>query len=195
MSVLSGPGYSVSKPSGRCAASGQPLTTGQKIVAVLVEVVREDGEELRRLDFSAQAWDEGHRPTQVEGSACRLFASWRTIVAAPDAKPKIVLDDAELLELFEQLDGQMNGQPDPKKQIFRYVLALLLIRRRVLRYEGERIGASGREMLVRRAGPKGSEADATPYHVADPSMDDAAIESAIEQIGALIGGTSAGATA
>lgn len=190
MSVLSGPGYSVSKPSGRCAASGQPLTTGQKIVAVLVEVVREDGEELRRVDYSAQAWDEGHRPTEFEGLACRQFASWRTTVAAADAKPKVLLDDAELFELFEQLDAQT----DPKKQIFRYVLALLLIRRRVLRYEGERIGAGGREMVVRRAGPKGSEGDATAYHIADPGMDDAAIESAIDQIGALIGGTPAGAT-
>ena len=186
MSLTAGSGYSVSRSTGVCAASGRPLSAGDKCVAVLVEVSGASGEEMRRLDYSIDSWDSGARPTVIGDRPCRVFATWRTAVATGEPKGKVVFDDAELMDLFEQLDGQS----DPKKQSFRYVLALLLIRRRVLRYEGQR----GDEMRLRRAGPKALEQASDVIRVIDPKMDESAIEAAVEQIGALVGVTgSAGA--
>jgi hypothetical protein len=52
------------------------------------------------------------------------------------------MDDEELLDLFESLEDAN----EPKKQAFRFLLALLLVRKRLLKYEGQRPGL----MLVRR---------------------------------------------
>ena len=56
-------------------------------------------------------------------------------------KPRALLSDPELLELFEELAGAT----ETRQLVFRYLLALLLVRRKVLRHAGSRPGV----LLVR----------------------------------------------
>jgi hypothetical protein len=128
-------------------------------------IERDDGT-LERLDFSIGAWEGGARP------AGRLFGSWRGVMPAADAAPKLRLDDGELLELFEQL-GETS---EARAAGLRYVLALLLVRRRVLRYEG---AANGR-ILVRH--PDARER----VEVIDPGLDEEQLSAVAEQLGECV---------
>ena len=122
--------YPIARSSGKCAATGREFVNGDHLVAALVEIPGQ--EDLARLDFAKDAWDAGARPAPP----AVLFASWRATHQPPDAKKKLLLSDEELLDLFEQLAAS----DQPRQRAFRYVLALLLVRRKVLVYEGQRDG-------------------------------------------------------
>ena len=61
--------YQVARPTGVCAASGEPLEPGGPCIATLCEA--EEGDGFDRLDYSVPAWESGARPD-------RLFSFWRT---------------------------------------------------------------------------------------------------------------------
>lgn len=164
--------YPVSRPSTNCAATGRAFAPGEPIVAALVT---EPGvEDLRRLDFSRESWELGSRP----GPPMRLFASWRCSYAPPDAKRKLRLSDDELLDLFHQL-----AESDQERQRgFRNVLALLLIRRKLLVYEGTVSGV----LRVREATPAGTP-HAPTIEVPEAKLDDESMAAVIEQLTEVIG--------
>lgn len=157
------PSYPVHRSTGVCAATGRGLAPGDACIAVLVE--RESDKGLHRLDYSAEAWESGARP---EADA-RVFGFWRARVGAEVEPKSTMMSDSELLDLFEELAGAA----EHKQVVFRYVLALLLIRRRSLRLMGSKAGV----LLVL---PKGAEGP--PLEVVDPGMDEAAAGEAIEQL-------------
>lgn len=158
--------FPVGRPTGMCAATGVRAVAGEGYCAALVE--REDGS-LERQDFSVGAWDAGARPVG------RVFGSWRGVVPQSDAAPKLKLDDAELLELFEQLAEAI----EPRAIGLRYVLALLLVRRRVLRYEGAEAG----RLWVSPCGAGGERAR---VEVADPGLDEEQLSAVAEQLGECV---------
>jgi hypothetical protein len=180
-------GYSVSRPTGVCAATGRTFAVGDAFIATLVE--REDPTStptptpapgLERLDFSIDAWDAGARPQPP----LLLFAFWRGVMPEHSEKKRaIVLGDAELLDLFEQLAGIT----DPRRVAFRYMLALILIRRRVLRLESSKPG----RMLVK---PRGSLVDQA-IEVIDPGTSEDVLAGAIEELGQIVGMDEAAAPA
>lgn len=105
--------YRIHKPQPRCATSDRPLTAGEPFYSTLV---REDGRIVRR-DVAADAW---------QGPPDTSLAWWRSTVPAQDAKPTLAPVDA-LLDLLEQLEG------DETDAALRYLLSLVLVRRRVLK--------------------------------------------------------------
>lgn len=128
-------------------------------------------EELQRLDFSLEAWESGARPEKGP----RAFASWRTLAHEPGKKEGALIGAEGLMDLFEQL-GEAE---EPRRVAFRYVLALLLMRKRQLEYAGSEDGA----ILVL---PRGSEEGAEPIRVHDPQasgeLDEAALAELAEQV-------------
>lgn len=145
-------------------------------MATLVEVPEQ--EDLARLDFAEDAWNEGARPKPP----LALFGFWRSVVGDENKAQKQLLDDDELLDLFEQLEET----EEPRRLAFRFVLALALVRRRLLSYEGGTPAAPKRgvqgTMVVRRRGTP----DAPTIEIIDPGMDDEAVEAAVEQIGQIM---------
>ncbi|MBX3357207.1 MAG: hypothetical protein KF745_02145 [Phycisphaeraceae bacterium] len=166
--------FQIGSNTGVCAATGSALGPGDRFVAVLLE--HDETEELVRVDYSADAWDSGARPPRPD----LVFATWRAVVAAPDAKRRVLVDDAALVDLFEQLADTT----EPRRLAFRYVLALILIRKRLLVCEATR----GSTMLVR---PKGPRDEGTPAatEVIDPGLDDATILDVTEQLTAVMAGS------
>jgi len=175
MAGLEGLGYHIARADGRCAATGAELAPGDPIVVALLESPGE--ERLARVEFKADAWDDGARPER--GPDEDIFAVWRSVRPDPAAKPDPFLDAGSLMELFESLDGA----DDRRRRVFRYVLALLLMRKKELVYEGQRAG----ELVLRRKGRKDDETREV-YRVADPGMDDEAIAAAVEQVSAVMAG-------
>lgn len=168
--------YETGRPTGRCAASGRALTVGERYVACLVEPT--DGAALARMDFALDAWEAGARPA----APARLFGFWRSTVAAPGASKRQLVDDAALVDLFEQLEGAS----EPRKAAFRYLLTLVLVRKRLLTIEGSRPGV----MLVRPRGvalPPERGGDGPPLvEVIDPGMDRQAMEEGTEELAAIL---------
>jgi hypothetical protein len=165
--------FQIGRSTGICAATGRALAPGDAYVAVLLE--RPDSDDLDRQDYSRDAWDAGCRP-----SSGRIFASWRGLVPPHDARRRLLIDDSALLDLFEQLAEQT----DPRRVAFRYVLALILIRKRFLTWEATRPGSI--VVRVRRPGGPTSAADAV--EVADPGLDDATIADVMDQLTAVMAG-------
>ena len=158
-----------------CAASGQELKPGDRFVAALIE--RPGEESLERLDFLETEWDKGVRP---EG----MFGFWRGVTPDKSEKPKPFIDDQSLLALFEQLSDTR----EPRRIAFRFVLALILTRKRLLRLEGndEKDGRSF--MLVRMRGPDGWSEGSTVVQVVDPGMDEEAVADVTEQLSEVLRG-------
>jgi hypothetical protein len=180
MSRLSGDSYSISRPTGRCAHTGEELRPGDHYVAALVE---RDGEEgFERLDYGAGAWDGGARPE-------RLFGFWRATMPDADAKPRMFIDDDGLLALWEGLVEDESGDENDaqKREAFRWILTLILLRRRLLKQVGASVRDGRRVLQVR---PKGTPPEATPLEVADPGMNEGAATAAAEQLSAVMRGES-----
>ena len=191
MSRLSG-AYDLGRFTGTCAATGRPLVPGAPCVVALCEAT--DAEEanagtpfglfLRRFDYSIEAWEGGSRPAG-------LLFFWRTTAQEGDARKKILVDDETLLDLFQRLEGDER----PQRVAFRFVLALLLVRKKLLRVLEQRRepvnpGAEGatteREVWLLQA--RGVEGSAPPLKVVNPRLRDQDVQEIAEQLGEIMQG-------
>ena len=117
-----------------CATSGVELQPGQ----VCYSVIKSDGVETVREDYSAEHWQA---PTSENGEES-VLGWWRFEVPdKDDGKVKLAPNEV-LLNLFVELAEQ------PEQVTFRYVLGLLLIRRRVLRLQETLEHADGETMVL-----------------------------------------------
>ena len=109
----------IPKASKTCSVSRRELKPGEAFFSVLIE---ENDGETKRLDIAAEHWT---------GPPQHCVGWWRTSnPETSDKKIKLAPNDI-LLDLFEQFSADLT------KPEMRYVLALLLIRRRLFRYERE----------------------------------------------------------
>ncbi|MEL6740645.1 MAG: hypothetical protein AAFP26_08320 [Planctomycetota bacterium] len=166
--------YDMSRTDPVCAASGQPIPEGDRCVAALV--LGAGDAPLAKLIYSVEAWDAlapGERPGG-------LFAFWRTRAGASaqagEAERMLRLEEVE--DLFEQLEGV----EDPERRALRYLLALVLSRKRVLVYEG---GTPGEVVLFRRKVKAGEEGEL--YRVVDPGLSEERAAALGEQLAGVLG--------
>jgi hypothetical protein len=121
--------YDVQRFTRHCATSGRELAPGEEFYTALVV----EGAEVRRLDFAIEAW---------QGPPERSLGWWKSRVPMPEARRPRMAPNEALLEVFVGLEGVA------EKADMRLVLALLLVRRRVLRLEKQETDAAGRETLT-----------------------------------------------
>src|SRR5690242_20133145 len=115
-------GYDVARPLGKCAVSGTDIVAGQKFMAAL----RETPAGFERVDVSLEAWPQFDRKD--------VLALWQTTMPKHEQKKKVFVDDQVLCELFERLADAT----EPAKLNFRFVLGLILMRKRMIIYENTR---------------------------------------------------------
>ncbi len=115
--------YQIQPNTRRCAVTGRELRPGERYYAALLE----HGAEFERRDYSVEAW---------QGAPEGAFSFWVGRVPPPDEKARPRFDDDLLEECFHRLDGQT----DPGRVNFRYVVALLLVRRRRFKIESDQGG-------------------------------------------------------
>ena len=157
-----GPQYDVGRTTGQCVATGDALEPGTQAYAALVDIPPEQREKgdalgLARVDVSEAAWeDDGFRPD-------RLFSFWRTTVPDPKVKKKRFVDDTVLMELLNRLADT----EEPSRLAFRHVLALLMLRKKLLRLDG-------REKTTDGDAEAGTDADGetvAEYWLLTPKLD------------------------
>jgi hypothetical protein len=156
--------YQIQPNTRHCAATGRELKAGESYYSVLLE----RGGKFVRQDYGADAW---------RGPPAGAFSFWQGRIAAGQAPRRPAIDDELLLDCFSRLEGAT----EPGRVNFRYVLALLLLRRRRFKLEEGRQGA-GPPALHLRCARTGAR-----YHVVDPCLTEEEIEAVQDDVFQALG--------
>jgi len=158
--------FEFGKSTGRCAATGRPLAEGESYYAVLF--ARPEG--LERLDYSEQGW-----PGPPDGHFC----FWRARVPIREKTTRAIPISHELLtSLFQRLEEADSVM----KQQFRFVLALLLLRKRLLKFE-QTVRDQDQEYWQLRL-----VSDQSVHQVLNPRLTEAEVERLSGQLTAILSG-------
>jgi len=155
--------WEINKPLGQCFGSGKLIEPGHEYVGALVAT--EEG--LQRRDFCAEFW-EREKP--------QVFCYWRSRLPRPDEKKQLFVDDEMLMAFFERLAEESERE----KVNFRFVLALILMRKRRLKYDAAKT-EHGREIWRLRVVGEGVFTE-----VVNPHLDEEQIEQLASQIGQIL---------
>ena len=155
--------WDINRPLGQCCGSGRKIEFGENYYAALVET--EQG--LQRRDFSAEYW---------EGSKPGVYCFWKTRLAAPNEKKQLFVSDDMLMAFFARLAEET----DAEKVSFRFVLALVLMRKRRLKYDSTKLD-HGREVWRLRV-----TGDKDLVEVVNPHLDQDRIETLTAQVGQIL---------
>ena len=156
--------FDVARPGGKCILTGKDILPGEKFMAA----VKETALGLERADVCVEAWkDYPH-----EG----LLAFWQTTMPQPNARKKLFVDDEVLKQIFEKL----SETEEPAKLNFRFVLGLILMRKRIIVYENTRY-EKGKEIWSVRFRGKDDVMD-----VINPQMDEAKIVEVTQHLGEVL---------
>lgn len=121
--------YEVQHSTRCCAATGREFQPGEVYYSALME----DGSKLNRYDYAAEAW---------QGPPAEAVGWWKSQVPDRNTARKHWAPNDVMLDFWDQLAVQLD------KQDMRYVLTLLLIRRRVFRLEEEKTDPTGHDSIV-----------------------------------------------
>ena len=155
--------WDINKPLGQCHGSGKRIEYGEEYFGALVET----REGLQRRDFCADYW-ESRKP--------EVFCHWKTRLPQPGQKKQIFVDDDMLMAFFDRLERES----EQEKIDFRFVLALILMRKRRLKYEGTRVENESEIWRLRITGDKQT------VEVMNPHLDEQQIEQLSSQIGEIL---------
>jgi len=155
--------WEVSKPLGQCSGTGKKIEYGEEYFAALVET--EQG--LQRRDFCVDYWQQ-NKPA--------VFCYWKTKLPDPGRKKQIFVDDEMLMAFFERLEKET----EQERINFRFVLMLVLMRKRRLKYDSSRT-EDGREIWRLRVVGENQFID-----VINPHLDQQQIEQLSSQIGEIL---------
>jgi hypothetical protein len=160
--------YQVEPLKGRCAATGHVLEEGEEFYTVLFE----EGDSFRREDYSAAAWS---------GPPEGAFCFFRGHVPVKEKRRKLLVDDDVLVNFFVRLADETA----PVRVQFRFVLALILMRKRRLKYASSDV-VDGVEVWTMTT-PR----DQTVHPVVNPRLTDDQIEGVSRELSAILHGDTA----
>ena len=161
--------YNISKTASQCCSCRRELGDGEEFVATVIE----GDEELHRNDYCLACWDADGRPQEAD-----LLGLWRGRLRRRQEKKRLFVDDELLINFFERLEDA----DDPAKVGFRFVLALVLMRKKLLVYDRSET-ADGADVWTMHL--KGSQ---DQYKVIDPHMDEDKIAEVSQQLGDILEG-------
>jgi hypothetical protein len=156
--------YQIQASSRRCVVSGRELKPGEVYYTVLLDRA---GKFIRQ-DYSVEAW---------QGCPEDAFSFWKGRILVKEGERKLVIDDELLLECFHRLENDT----EPSRQQFRYVVALLLMRRKRFKFEDVRLD-NGQERLRLRC-----TATKALHEVLNPHLTDEQMEAVQEEVFKVLG--------
>lgn len=156
--------WSIAKFTGVCARSGRSLGEGEEFVSALISAENE----VRRIDFSLTEWN---------GPPDGALGYFRGRVPTREKPRRPAVDEVSLFEFFERL----RDETDAARVRFRFVLALMLMRKRVLRFEASERTDEGETWVLR------APSDNSMHRVANPELSEEEAKDASEQLAALLG--------
>jgi len=161
-----GKDYEIARASGSCGACGRELAGGQEFVAVL----HDRGETFEREDLCGDCW------AVREGTDAAAFSVWRSRMPTPDEPKRQFVSNEVLVEFLDRLEGE----DEPAKVNFRFVLALMLMRKKVLVYDAGEVDEAGRDIWTMHL-----RADSRTIRVVHPDLDEQQLADVTAQLGAV----------
>ena len=155
--------WEINKPLGQCYGSGEKIEYGEEYFGALVET----DEGLARRDFCADYW-QNEKPS--------VFCYWKTKLPQPGQKKARFVDDDMLMAFFDRLEKES----EQEKINFRFVLALVLMRKRRLKYDSSIIDGDSEVWRLRITGDK------EIVEVINPHLDETQIEQLSSQISQIL---------
>ena len=155
--------WSISKSLGKCFGTGRQILPSEEYFAALVET--EQG--LQRRDFNSDYWNT-NKPV--------VYCFWKTRMAQADQGKRMFVDDDMLMSFFERLAAET----EQERINFRFVIMLILMRKRRLKYDLTKI-ENGREIWRLRITGSDQYVD-----VVNPHLDQGQIEQLSTQIGQIL---------
>ncbi len=146
----------------RCARTGREMQPGEPFYSVLYD----RGGGLTREDISGEAW---------QGPPADAFSFWQARVPPRDPSRRAQVDDELLMDCFLRL----GDETEPQKVNFRYIVALLLMRRKRLKFE-EVQSVDGQEWLHLRCTRSRKLHRALNPHLSDEQL--AAVQEEVQRV-------------
>ena len=156
--------WEIARSAGECFATGKNIEYGHEYFAALVET--EEG--LQRRDFCAEYW-ESDKP--------EVYCYWKTRLPEPGKKKELFVDEEMLMTFFERLAEET----EPEKVNFRFVLAMVLMRKRRLKYDSTKSDGDNEIWRLRVVGGGGDFVE-----VLNPRLDEDQIAQLSSQVGQIL---------
>lgn len=157
--------YEVSKSSGTCCVTGRPIAEDEVFYSALFETA----EGFERRDYADEAW---------QGPPAGALCFFKTRMPKKQEARRTFVDDDVLLNFFQRLEGA----DDPSKLRFRFVLSLILLRKRLLKYDRTLREGGGEYWEMRLIREK------TAHKVYNPVLTDDEIQDLTGQLGSILAG-------
>jgi hypothetical protein len=157
-------GFDVPRGGGKCMVCGRVIEAGEKYFAA----IRETPLGIERNDIAPECWEGFDK--------AGILAFWQTVMPKAGEKKKVFVDDEVLCSLFERLADAT----EPAKVSFRFVLGLILMRKRLVIYDATRHD-EGRDVWVVRMKGKPEQLD-----LVDPKLDEQQMAEVSGQLGQIL---------
>ena len=157
--------WDIAKSQRACSTCGRALEENEAYCAALYE----EGEAFVRRDYCEACWPQARE-------AGGHFSRWRTAVPPKEQKRRLFADDEVLVDFFMRLEHD----EDEQRRQFHYLLALILMRKRILKFEDtDRDGED--EVLCLRYPPEDRV-----FRVRDPKLTEEQAEAVKEQLSQVL---------
>ena len=156
--------YEIQANTRRCAATGRDLRPGERVYTVLVE----EGGRFVRQDYSSEGWQE---------PPAAAFGFWVGRVPAEGERRRLHIDEDLMVDCFERLEGET----EPSRLNFRYVVALLLMRRKRFKFVEVRTEDDQEVLHLRCARTRNH------YRVVNPRLTDEEVNAVQEEVFKILG--------
>ena len=139
--------WKISRRQGKCITCEVELNENDVFYSALLD----SGEELSRKDFCPTCWETNQE---------EVFSFWKTRVPASDAPKQTMVDDEVLFDFFQRLEDE----PEAAKVNFRFLLGLMLMRKKILKFEDIDRDEEQEFLILRQTGAK------ERHRVLDPQL-------------------------
>ena len=147
----------------RCASCGKEFQEEEQYFS---EIYDSDGGFLRK-DFCPACW---------KGPDEKSYSFWKTRVPPKEQKPEKFIDLDVIFDFFEKIGGAVERE----KENFRFILALVLMRKRKLKLESSKREEGQEFLILRETGTKNT------FHVKNPGMAEEEVENVTEKVGQIL---------
>jgi len=129
--------WNIAKSERRCTCCNKEFAEEEPYYSALFDT----GPAFERRDYCPGCWE-----AEDNADPAQAFSFWKTEVPKDDQPRKLFVDDAVIFDFFKRLAAE-EGQP--AKCNFRYILGLMLMRKKKLKFK-DVVRQNGKEYLVLR---------------------------------------------
>ena len=129
--------WNISKSLHRCEHCEKEFSEEEAYLSAIYDT----GVEFERKDFCVACWETLEVPQREQA-----FSFWKTEIPKADEPRKMFVDDSVIFDFFQRLASE---DEEPIKRNFRYILGLMLMRKKKLKFK-DVAREDGKEYLILR---------------------------------------------